>query len=180
MKHGDYRRKVLYPDRCVPIWVWRYQCKGCDMTISMLPSFVHCYRHYALAVIEQVVRKRFAGEGEGTKHATRREVEDVLGATGAPSARSIWRWCAAYAAQSRSWLTALLTVMAMVRPESDQLHAHGATHSAAPTQRVLILARQLAAWLSGIFVDVPDHSDHSDTWCGLWCWGWNAGVGRLI
>ena len=161
--HGSYERRVVYVDRDVLILVRRWRCKCCGGTISMLPSVVHRHRHYALVVIEMVLRGRLGGE----LVLTWRGIEIESGA----SLRSLRRWCAAFLTNALRWLSAVWGVLALAMPSTPMLDVHGAVGDVA--QRLLDSSATLAHWLNPKYaVDAAQRV--------MWCWGWNVGVGRLI
>ena len=162
--HGWYERWAVYERRDVRVWVKRWRCKGCGKTISQLPSFLHRYRHYVLAVIEGVLRKRLE-QGQAWSQ---------LAQTGAPSQRSMRRWVGAFVGQVLGWLSGLMTVLALVVPLLSTLNPHG-TEAVAPTVAVLRMSYTLADWLNSS----PDNAAQAALRV-MWCWGWNAGIGRLV
>jgi hypothetical protein len=161
--HGGYERWAVYADREVRVWIRRWKCTGCGKTISLLPSFLHRHRHYALAVIEAVLRGRLE---RGTPWSG-------LAPSATPSQRSMRRWMTAFVAQALNWLTALLSALARVLPLLGALDPHGAPQNPAVT--VLALSATFADWLDPGRADGPGGAVRV-----LWRWGWNAGVGRLI
>ncbi|NJM41016.1 MAG: hypothetical protein HC853_09700 [Anaerolineae bacterium] len=116
----------MYEARDVKVSVKRWRCKGCGKTISQLPNFLHRHRHYALAVIEGVLRKRLEQGQTWTQ----------LGGAGAPSQRSLRRWVTAFVARAMTWLPALMTVLALAVPLLSALDPHG-TEADAPAVAVL-------------------------------------------
>ena len=129
----------------------------------MLPSVVHRYRHYALVVIEVVVRGRLGGK----LVQTWRGIEIETGA----SLRSLRRWCAAFLMNALRWLSAVWAVLAVAMPSAPLLDVHGATGDVA--QRLLDSSATLAHWLS------PKQAEDTALRV-MWCWGWNMGIGRLV
>ncbi|NJM41623.1 MAG: transposase family protein [Anaerolineae bacterium] len=163
--HGWYERWAVYEERDVKVSVKRWRCKGCGKTTSQLPNFLHRYRHYALVVIESVLRGRLEqGQTWGE-----------LGEGGAPSQRSMRRWVGAFVAQAMTWLPAMLTVLAFVAPLLSALDPHG-TKATTPAVAVLQMSDPLAVWLQ------PDVTSLAaqDALRVMWRWGWNTGVGRLV
>ena len=146
-----------------PLEVRRLECQDCGHTTSLLPDFLHRYRHYGLEVIEQVVSARVE-EGASWSEMTQR-----YSRAGAPSLRTMRRWHVAFVQQALAWLTALLRVLALVLPLLQALDAH--TASLAVARQVLMLGPRLAHWLE---------QAKADWWRVMWRWGWNAGIGRLI
>jgi Domain of unknown function (DUF6431) len=143
--------------------VRRLECQECGHTTSLLPDFLHRYRHYGLEVIKQVLTARVE-EGDSWSKLIQRYSHD-----GAPSPRTMRRWCAAFVQQALGWLTALLRALAFVLPLLQALDAH--TAALAVARQVLILGPRLAHWLEQM---------NADWWRVMWRWGWNAGIGRLV
>jgi hypothetical protein len=146
-----------------PLEVRRLECQECGHTTSLLPDFLHRYRHYGLEVIEQVVSARVEEGVSWSKLIQRYSREET------PSPRTIRRWCAAFVQQALAWLTALLRALALVLPLLQALDAH--TAALAVARQVLMLGPRLAHWLE---------QANTDWWRVMWRWGWNAGIGRLI
>jgi len=114
-------------------------------------------------MIEMALRGRL---GEGAMTTWRM----LMLKTGA-SLRSLRRWCAAFVLNALRWLSAVLTVLAVAMPSLLLLDAYGQAGNVA--QRLLASSITLAGWLDA------DHP--ADTALRvMWCWGWNAGVGRLL
>ena len=130
--------------------VRRLLCKGCGHTISLLPSFLHRCRHYALAVIREVVEERVEQPRPWAAPLAR------------PFACTKRRWVKALAITT--WLAWLLQTLAEVQPGAPELDAHGST----PT--LFGLLRCVASWLE----------PRTAAWHVVWRTGWNAGVGRLV
>jgi hypothetical protein len=159
--HGWYERWAIYVDQDVRVEIHRFLCKGCGKTISMLPDFLHRYRHYVLAVIEAVLRGRLE---QGLPWSG-------LAVAAAPSQRSMRRWLGAFVTQALGWQAVLLSALARVQPLAGVLDPHGRESSAALA--VLLLGAVFVAWLdpgctAGAVLRV------------LWRWGWNGSVGRLV
>ena len=166
MWHGNgwYPRGLVWiGGRAQALEVRRLECHSCGHTTSLLPDFLHRYRHYGLEVIEQVVQAR-VGAGSSWGEMTRRYSRE-----GAPSLRTMRRWCAAFVQQALAWLTALLRALALVLPLLQALNPHAAAQAVA--RQVLVLGPRLAQWLE---------PTNKDWWRLVWRWGWNAGVGRLM
>lgn len=155
--HGWYPRWAVYLEMDAPLaGIKRWRCKGCGKTISLLPSFLHRHRHYALRPIEDVLR----GHAEQGVPLTQL----------VPSERSVRRWWAAFASCALRWLSAVLSALALALPLLRVLDPHGGEASDGPAQ-LLARSHDLASWLE------PDNADSLRV---LWRWGWNAGIGRLV
>jgi hypothetical protein len=164
--HDWYARWAVYPEQDVRVEIRRWKCKDCGKTISLLPSFLHRHRHYALVVIEAVLRGRLEG--------SRPWSELVPSAT--PSQRSMRRWLAAFVAQALGWLAALMSALALVLPVLGALDPHG-PHGGGdnPAVAVLALSITFAGWVDPGSANAPGSALRV-----MWRWGWNAEVGRLV
>jgi len=166
MWHGNgwYPRGIVWiGGTAEALEVRRLECQGCGRTTSLLPDFLHRYRHYGLEVIEQVVSARVE-EGVSWSAMAQRYSRD-----GAPSLRTMRRWHSAFVQQALVWLTALLRALALVLPLLQALDPHATT--LAETRQVLMLGRRFAHWLE---------QNNTNWWQVMWRWGWNSGVGRLV
>jgi hypothetical protein len=85
--------------------------------------------------------------------------------------RSMGRWWTAFILNAPRWLEALQRILAQAVPGSAELDPHERVASTAAT--VLGFSRRLACWLD------PSRAA-SEALRVMWCWGWNAGVGRLM
>ncbi len=157
--HDWYERRAVYPDEDVLVAIRRWRCKACGKTISLLPSFLHRHRHYALIVIETVLRGRL-------------EQNMPWSDLSVASQRSMRRWLAALVAQALGWLARLLTALARVMPLLGMLDAHGSHANQTPASAVLRLGSVFASWLC------PEIRDNALR--VLWRWGWNDKAGRLV
>jgi hypothetical protein len=153
--HDWYPRWAVYLDRDIRIRIQRFRCAGCRKTIAMLPNFLHRCRHYALSVIGSVVIGRCV-EGKPWSQ---------LG----PSRRTAGRWWQAFQAQAAVWLAATQVALAIASPGASDLDPHDRPNH--PPVVLLRMGRILANWL------IPSCADWLRV---MWCWGWNAGIGRLI
>ena len=162
--NGWYPRGIVWiGGNAQALQVRRLECQDCGHTTSLLPDFLHRYRHYGMEVIEQVVTARVE---EGVSWS---KLEERYSRAGAPSPRTMRRWCAAFVQQALRWLTAIMRVLAFVLPLLQALDAH--TAALAVARQVLMLGPRLAHWLE---------QANADWWRVMWRWGWNAGIGRLI
>jgi hypothetical protein len=79
-----------------------------------------------------------------------------------------------FVGQALVWLSGLMMVLALVVPLLSTLDPHGGK-AIAPGVAVLKMSYTLADWLS------PGHDNTAqDALRVMWCWGWNAGIGRLV
>ena len=93
MWHGNgwYPRGIVWIGGIAEaLEVRRLEFQGCGHTTSLLPDFLHRYRHYGLEVIEQVVSARVE-EGVSWSKMAQRYSRD-----GASSLRTMRRWYAAF------------------------------------------------------------------------------------
>ena len=96
--NGSYPRHPLDATRRYALWVKRRYCKACHGSISFLPNFLLSFRWYLLVVIQGVVVAHFEQQWSW------RQVTAKCTVAGAPSARTIRRWCRSFAAQAPAWL----------------------------------------------------------------------------
>jgi Domain of unknown function (DUF6431) len=142
MWHGNgwYPRGVVWiGGTAEALEVRRLECQDCGHTTSLLPDFLHRYRHYGLEVIEQVLTARVEDGVSWSK------LGQAYSRAGAPSLRTMRRWCGAFVQQALAWLTALLRALALVLPLLQALDAH--TAALAVARQVLVLGPRLANWL---------------------------------
>ncbi len=138
---GSYPRRPLDATRRYDLWVKRRYCKVCHGTISFLPSFLLCFRWYLLVVIQTVVVARFDRE------LSWRQVAAAGTVTGAPSARTIRRWCQSFARQAPEWLTAVQVALAEYDPSAPLLDPLGEAAGPIKAPRALLAAAlHLLAW----------------------------------
>lgn len=172
--HGFYRRKPLSPTQVYRVWIKRWYCKACHQTLSLLPSFLLRFRHYLLDVIQQVVVTRFEDGASWTQVSLRCAVE------GAPSPRTIRRWCVSFAAHAPAWWAAVQQTLAhhdAASPLLDPL-GEGAGPRTAP-RALLQAALHLLAWAKTQWPEVVTYG-FADRLRFLWHWGVGQGLGRLI
>lgn len=55
IRWGTYTRWACTREADYPIRVQRIRCKDCGRTHSLLPDFLHPYRHYVLALLQRIV-----------------------------------------------------------------------------------------------------------------------------
>jgi transposase-like protein len=172
--HGFRPRKALAADQAFPLRIRRWRCKACGVTISMLPSFLLCHRWYLLAVIQACVLARLEG------HASWREVSAACAVAGAPSLRTLKRWCRALAQQAPAWLAAILVTLAAHDPAAPLLDALGpaAEKQAAPAA-LLAATLHLLAWAKTRWAELARYG-LNDRLRFLWHWGYARGLARLI
>ena len=172
--HGFYPRKPLSPTQVYRVWVKRWYCKGCHHTLSLLPSFLLRFRHYLLDVIQSVVVTRFEDRVSWTQVSLRCAVE------GAPSLRTIRRWCVSFAAHASTWWSAVQQTLAQHDTGSPLLDPLGENAGPRDAPRALLQAAlHLLAWAKTRWVDVGDYG-LNDRVRFLWHWGAGQGLDRLI
>ena len=176
--HGFYVRFALDADHVFEVHIKRWYCKHCQHTISLLPSFLVCYRHYLLAVIQTVVIARFED------HASWAQLETPVAIAGAPSQRSMRRWCRSFAAHASAWLAEVEQTLATRAPSVPLLTPLGGgiktSAAATPIPGVLLAAsRYLLAWAQVHLAQAHAYGSN-DRLRFLWLWGHERGLARLI
>lgn len=172
--HGFYRRKALSPTRVYVLRLKRWYCTACHRTVSLLPSFLLCFRQYLLEVIASVVVTRLEDEATWEQVAQRCSVNEV------PSSRSIGRWCDAFAHQAPTWLAAVQQTLAEQDAGSPLLDPLGETVGPRDVPRALLhAALHLLAWAKTRWTELAPYG-LKDRWRFLWHWGTGQGLGRLI
>jgi hypothetical protein len=176
--HGFYVRFALDATHVYAVRIKRWYCKSCQRTISLLPSFLLCYRHYVLAVIQAVVIARFEEQTSWAK------LSAPIAPTGAPSRRSMRRWCKSFAAQAPAWLAAVEQTLATHAPSVPMLTPLGSgvkTGAAVTSLPGLLLtaSRYLLAWAQTHLAQARAYGSN-DRLRFLWLWGHERGLARLI
>jgi len=172
--HGFYHRKPFGLTQAYRVSIKRWLCKACRHTLSLLPSFLLRYRHYLLDVIQDVVITRFEDAGSWTQIVHRCTVK------GAPSLRTIRRWCVSFAAHAPTWWAEVQKTLAhhdAGSPALDPLGAHTGPRDA--PRALLHAALHLLAWAKTRWANVRDYGCN-DRLRFLWHWGAGQGLGRLI
>jgi len=172
--HGYYRRKPRDQLRAYRLEIKRWRCKECGRTVSVLPEFLLCNRHYLLRVIEVVLALRFE-----TMASWAAILEGLVGG-GYPALRTIQRWCSSFGEQARRWLKAVQEWLAQQDSLSGWLDAQGeALRANNPGQALLAASEHLLAWGKSQWAAMADYSlDKRLSF--LWLWGANTGLGRLV
>ncbi len=132
--HGFYPRKALGPVKVHVLRIKRWHCKACHRTVSLLPSFLLRFRHYLLVVIQSVVVTRFEDEASWAQVSRRCAVE------GAPSPRTIRRWCDLLAEHASAWWAAVQQTLAEHNATSPLLDPLGETAGPRNAPRALLQA----------------------------------------
>lgn len=176
--HGSYPRKALERREEYQIRIKRWLCKACHRTVSILPSFLLRHRHYLLAVIREVVTARFeegASWGQIEQLGMSKDRDDLI-----PSARTIRRWCASFAAQAARWLAAVLQTLARHEITLPLLDPLGEVTAARAVAGALLYATtQFLAWAKTEWAHVATYG-LNDRLRLLWHWGHGEGLGRLV
>ena len=123
--NGSYARHPPDATRRHELRVKRRYCKACHGTISFLPNFLLCFRWYLLVVIQGVVVAHFEQQWNW------RQVTAECALAGAPSARTMRRWCSSFAAQAPAWLAAVQATLAEQDPAAPLLDPLGSAAGAA-------------------------------------------------
>jgi hypothetical protein len=172
--HGFYQRKALTQQHIYLVRIKRWYCTACGRTVSLLPSFLLCFRWYVLEVIYQVVMARFelaVSWGRVMRRCTRK---------GAPSGRTVRRWCHVFAQQAARWWAAVQGELAQHDSGSPGLDPLGAAASGRSAARSLLeTAIHLLAWAKTRWPELVDYG-LNDRLRFLWQWGYGQGLGRLI
>jgi hypothetical protein len=173
--HGFYQRKALEPTQTYAVRVKRWYCNACHVTTSLLPSFLFSFRHYLVVTIQQVVVARYEGKVSWV------QVARTCAPQGAPDARTIRRWCEAFAEHAATWLAAVQQTLAQHDAASPLLDPLGQTAGLrdAPPRAVLRAALHLLAWAKTRWVELA-HDGLEDRLRFLWHWGASRGLGRLV
>jgi transposase-like protein len=172
--HGFYLRKPKDQFQVYRIWIKRWFCKACHRTLSVLPSFLLRFRHYLLSVIQQVLVLRF--EDHASWQATARRCAPE----GLPAARTIGRWCHAFARHAPSWWAAVQATLACQDSASPALDPVGPAAGPCDAPRALLhAATHLLAWAKTRWPEVADYG-LKDRLHFLGHWGFGRGLGRLV
>ena len=172
--HGFYLRQPKDQTQVYRIWLKRWFCKACHTTLSVLPSFLLCFRHYLLDVIAQVVVTRF--EDDASWQATARQCAPE----GLPAPRTIGRWCRAFAAQAATWWAAVQATLACQDSASPALDPLGPAAGPYEAPRALLhAATHLLAWAQTRWPEVVSYG-RTDRLRFLWHWGGSRGLARLV
>jgi hypothetical protein len=172
--HGFYERKALSQTQVYVLRIKRWYCKACQRTVSLLPSFLLRFRHYLLDVIQSVVVTRFEAEASWGQVARRCAVD------GAPSARSMRRWCDSFAEYASVWWAAIQQALAEHDAASPLLDPLGASAGPRDVPRALLQAAlHLLAWAKTRWPELAPYG-LADRLRFLWHWGAGRGLGRLL
>jgi len=172
--HGYYVRKALDQQKAYVIRIKRWLCKGCQRTVSLLPSFLLSHRHYVLEVIQQVVVLRFEEQASWSQVSQRSSQQ------GAPSERTIKRWCQSFSEHASNWLSAVQQTLATHDATLPWLDALGEATEPRDTGCALLqAATHLLAWAKTNWTEVIAYG-LNDRLRFLWHWGHSQGVGRLV
>lgn len=94
---GSYARWVRLTTHRVRIRIERVLCTACRVTDALLPSFLHMFRHYALALIQQAITLAIDAGLWGD------ELADAVGPYHQPAFSTVHGWVWAFA-HSAKWL----------------------------------------------------------------------------
>jgi hypothetical protein len=172
--HGFYQRKALEPTQTHAVQVKRWYCNACHGTTSLLPSFLFSFRHYLVVTIQQVMVARFEGERSWAKVAL------ACAPQGAPDARTIRRWCEAFAQHASTWLASVQQTLAQHDAASPLLDPLGEAAGPRDVRCALLQAAlHLLAWAKTRWTELANYG-LADRLRFLWHWGAGRGLGRLI
>jgi transposase-like protein len=172
--HGFYPRKPLDTQQAYLIWIKRWFCTACEHTLSLLPSFLLRFRHYLLDIIQAVVIARYE------EASVWRQVAERCAPQGAPSLRTVKRWCQSFAAQASTWLSEIEQTLAQHDPATSLLDANG--QNAGPVDlpcALLAGSLHLLAWAKTRWTELTDYG-LTDRLRFLWHWGHARGLNRLV
>ncbi|MBU0492561.1 MAG: hypothetical protein KKB13_11995, partial [Chloroflexi bacterium] len=99
---ATYQRWVYTTTHRVRIGIQRVRCQACGVTDALLPSFLHLFRRYLLALIQQAILLALDRGRWGLALA------DAIGPYAEPAATTVWGWVWAYANSALNWLLAWL------------------------------------------------------------------------
>ena len=170
--HGFYQRKALDARQVYLIRVKRWYCTVCRRTLSLLPSFLLRFRQYGLAVIEAVVAAHYEAL------ASWAEIRRRYAPAGAPSFRTIKRWCNAFAAHAAEWLAEVeRTLEQPVSPGPIPLSDTASVRNV--PQALLKACWHLLAWAHDQMALTQSYGA-DDRLRYLWLWGYARGLARLL
>lgn len=172
--HGFYKRLPKDQSQVYSIRIKRWLCKACQRTIALLPSFLLRFRHYLLAVIQQVIVARFED------HASWHKTEARCASAGLPSLSTIGRWCHAFAEHAATWWAAVQETLARQDSASPVLDPLGAAAGPLDAPCALLhAATHLLAWAQTRWPEVLGYGLR-DRLRFLWHWGFGLGLARLV
>lgn len=172
--HGFYPRKPLDQAHVYRISIKRWRCKDCHHSTSSLPSFLLRFRHYLLAVIQQVLATRHEDQ------ASHAQLAGQFAPEGVPSPRTLGRWLHSFADQAPRWLLAVQETLAHHHSASPLLDPLGpaAGPKSAPAA-LLFAAGHLLAFAKTCWAELSRHQA-ADRLRFLWHWGSARRLGRLV
>lgn len=172
--HGFYPRKPLDQDHAHRIAIKRWLCKDCHHSTSSLPSFLLRFRHYLLAVVQQVLLARHE------QQASHAQVVQQCAPAGAPSPRTLGRWLHAFAAHAPRWLAAVQETLAHHHAASPLLDPLGPVVGPKNVSAALLFAAgHLLAFAKTRWAELAHHQP-ADRVRFLWHWGSAHRLGRLV
>lgn len=172
--HGFYQRKPLDQQHAYRIAIKRWRCKSCRRTISSLPSFLLRFRHYLLAVIQQVLITRHE------QQASHAQLSQQCAPEGVPSPRTLGRWLHSFGQQAPRWLAAVQETLAHHHAASPLLDPLGPSAGPKRTPAALLFAAgHLLAWAKTRWTELAHHQA-ADRLRFLWHWGATRRLGRLV
>lgn len=85
-KHGSFERTVYTLSEVFILSIFRFKCKLCKRTTSLLPHFVQAHHQVAWEVKEEVILRQLAGTSLANI------AEDLVSSAGTFSEKTLWRW----------------------------------------------------------------------------------------
>lgn len=113
-KHGRYWRSAVTSRRVFRVPVYRWRCKDCRATVTVLPDFLAPYKQFVSVVREGVVRRHARGwtVSEIARRACR-------GAASELSDRTVTRWLTQAREKAAHWAQVLSNRLLLVDPDYD-------------------------------------------------------------
>ncbi|MBU1747055.1 MAG: hypothetical protein KKA73_05150 [Chloroflexi bacterium] len=99
---ATYQRWVYTGSTRTRIVIQRIRCRACGVTDALLPSFLHLFRRYLLALIQQAIQLALDRGLWGWALA------DVIGPYHEPAASTVWEWVWSFVISALHWLLAWL------------------------------------------------------------------------
>jgi len=99
---GSYARWVYTDTERVQIRIERVRCTACGVSDALLPSFLHMFRRYTLALIQTTITLALDGGVWG------QSLVDVVGPYHQPAPATLREWVWSFTRSAQAWLLAWL------------------------------------------------------------------------
>ena len=99
---ASYQRYVCTTTDRVCIRIQRIRCRICGVTDALLPSFLHLFRRYVLALIHRALLLALAGGRWGL------DLAKAIGPYDRPVPTTVWEWVWSFGRSAEHWLLAWL------------------------------------------------------------------------